>query len=318
MKTTNHFCTLFDSYYFTRGLALYRSLVKAAEPFVLYVYCFDEACFTNLSQMNLPFLVPIRQKDFETQALLQVKPTRSIAEYCWTCTPLVIRDALQRFHLEEVTYLDADLYFYSPPSLLLKEFKNSSSSVLITEHRYTPEYDQSKESGIYCVQFMTFRADERGMKVLNWWAERCLEWCFARLEDGKFGDQMYLDDWITRFEGVHVLENLGGGVAPWNVQQYKVSSGPKINETPVVFYHFHKLTWYNSGYFDLCTSGYLLSKGAIEEIYRPYLEELKSCAKTLRLIAPHASIGSIEKPKGLRPALRKLKRMMKGTYSVCT
>jgi hypothetical protein len=59
-----------------------------------------------------------------------------------------------------------------------------------------------------------------GMAVLNWWRDRCIEWCYARSEEGKFGDQKYLDDWTTRFDSVHVLEHLGGGIAPWNVQQY--------------------------------------------------------------------------------------------------
>lgn len=44
--------------------------------------------------------------------------------------------------------------------------------------------------------------------------------CVMQLENGKFGDQKYLDDWTARFKDVHVLQHLGGGIAPWNVQQY--------------------------------------------------------------------------------------------------
>ncbi len=68
------------------------------------------------------------------------------------------------------------------------------------------------------------------------------------MEDGKFGDQKYLDDWTERFEGVHVLKNLGGGVAPWNMQQYTFyKENNKLygieeatqKKFQVIFYHFH-------------------------------------------------------------------------------
>jgi hypothetical protein len=110
------------------------------------------------------------------------------------------------------------------------------ASVLITDHRYAPEYDQSKGSGKYCVQFICFKNDDNGMKALKWWRDACIDWCFSRIKDGKFGDQKYLDDWTTQYSGVHELQHLGGGVAPWNVRQYLfdqingIIKGKKKNE----------------------------------------------------------------------------------------
>ena len=43
-----NFCTLFDSYYLDKGLALYSSLEKVSEDFTLYVFCFDEDSYEIL------------------------------------------------------------------------------------------------------------------------------------------------------------------------------------------------------------------------------------------------------------------------------
>ena len=107
--------------------------------------------------------------------------------------------------MKRVTYLDADLWFRKSPAPIFKEFDKSGKDVLITDHAYSPEYDNSEKNGQYCVQFTTFTR-EGGETVRKWWEERCIEWCFARFENGKFGDQKYLDDWLERFpEQVHVL-----------------------------------------------------------------------------------------------------------------
>jgi len=298
-----NFCTLFDSNYLARGLALHESLQRTCPAFHLYVVAFDDLCYNYLKQANIPGLTPISLKEFEDEELLRVKPTRSVAEYCWTCTSSVILYCINTYQLPSCTYLDADMIFYEDPQKLIDEM--GQNAVLITEHGYTKEYDQSHANGIYCVQFMFFRNDEKGMTALEWWRERCLEWCYAYQEDGKFGDQKYLDDWTTRFEGVHVLQNRGGGVAPWNLQQFvfKKSGGHILLTTvkgqqtlPLVFFHFHGLKFYTNNMVSCCGTLYEIDEPTKSIVYIPYIKRLLQIEETIK------QQGTISNPNGRRAA----------------
>jgi len=267
------FCTLFNKNYLLRALTMIK--------FGLYVLAFDDETHQYLVQLNKKNIVPIRLCDFETEELLTAKKTRTLAEYCWTCTPSIIKYCIEKYQLSACTYIDADLYFYSDPQCLIDEM--GDHAVLISEHRYTQKYNQESSSGKYCVQFMTFVNNEKGNEVLNWWAKACIDWCYARHEDGKFGDQKYLDDWLVRFQGVYVMQNSGGGIAPWNVQQYKFKwNNQRLKYTlagmsswsDAVFYHFHALKLFPEGI--ACTSSYDKSEDVVNKVYRPYLREMKT------------------------------------------
>lgn len=251
-----NFCTLFNSVYLSRGLALYESLQAQCNKFHLYVFAFDDVTYSFFKNGHFDNITLISLKEFEDEELLRVKFTRTRGEYCWTCTSSTILYVLDHFKVDYCIYVDADLYFYASPQILIDEM--GDASILLTEHRYTKEYDQAITSGKYCVQFMLFKNDERGRKALIWWRNKCLAWCYNRAEDGKFGDQKYLDDWKERFKGVHILNNLGGGVAPWNMQQYtfnnengiicghEIASGKSFY---LVFFHFHALFFVSPTYF---------------------------------------------------------------------
>jgi hypothetical protein len=273
-----NFCTLFDSNYISRGLALFESLKKNSPDFHLYIVAFDQECYQYLEKLREAELTVISLSDFEDEKLNQVKSGRTAAEYCWTCTPSIILFCIEKFQLPSCTYVDADLIFYDNPQILFNEMVNDS--ILITEHRYTRDYDVSATHGIYCVQFMYFKNDENGMKALRWWRDRCLEWCYAYLEDGKFGDQKYLDDWTERFPSVHVLQHPGGGLAPWNIQQYSLEqTDGKIfildkknrNRHPLVFFHFHGLKFYSDEKVACCGALYELDGEVKEILYLPYI-----------------------------------------------
>jgi hypothetical protein len=282
-----NFCTLFDSNYFLRGMAMYQSLLRTCPDFHLYIFAFDDKAYHALKKFDLKKITLISLEEFEDPQLLAVKSSRNIAEYCWTCTSSTILYCIKKYKLDHCTYIDADLYFFNNPQVLVNEMGNKD--VLITEHRYSQETKETELAGKYCVQFITFKNTEKGMRVLQWWRNACIDWCYARDVDGKFGDQKYLDDWTTRFEGVHVLQNIGGGLAPWNVQQYVVSKENNslfVTEekteihVPVVFYHFHYLKFYKMNVADLGV--YKYSKVVLELIYRPYIKAIEEAHKSLQ------------------------------------
>lgn len=308
----NNFCTLFNSLYLSRGLAMYRSLEKYSSNFHLYIFAFDDDCYRILSELKLNKATIIRLCDFEDEQLLAIKSTRTTGEYCWTCTPSIILYSIQKFDLSNCTYLDADLFFYADPGVLIEEAEGAS--VIITPHRYSPMYEDSESGGTYCVQFVYFKNSDEGMAVLNWWREACIEWCYNRREPGRFGDQKYLDIWPSKFSGVHVLAHLGGGVAPWNVQQYDFEHkmgqiwGKELSSQrnfPVIFYHFHALKYAEGNSFTLAGRN-LISNNDIHFLYKPYVKALKSSGCEIQSISRVQKFHEMNEIPRIRKSLRRM------------
>ena len=265
-----HFVTLFDLLFLPQGLALHRSMERHAGNYTLWILCMDDEVHEILSLMKLPNVQLLQLSLVETKELKRVKPERTVGEYCWTVTPFAPKFVFKAdISVKKVTYLDADLWFRKSPAPIFQEFDKSGKDVLITDHAYSPEYDLSEKSGKYCVQFTTFTR-EGGELVRKWWEDRCIEWCFARFENGKFGDQKYLDDWPERFpEQVHVLSNQGWTLAPWNAKRFPYSNG--------IFWHFHglRLTEKRSKPMVQFTISYSIPSITRKQIYEPYLEDLR-------------------------------------------
>ena len=307
MSQTRHFCTLFDSNYVFKAVAMHRSLLAHCGSFHLTAFCFDELAADVMRKLAPPNLSVVTLDELEAfdHELLGVKHDRTAVEYCWTATPALPRYVFAHEpDVDEVTYLDADLLFFADPQPLFDEM--GDRSVLITPHRYAPEYKHHEENGVYNVQFMVFRREPRGLEPLEWWHDRCIEWCYYRIEDGKLGDQKYLDDWPERFDGIHVLQHKGGGLAPWNITQYNVRRDGRrtlVDEDPLVFFHYHRVKLLEGGGYDWKPPGFFISPENKELVYDPYLQALDAAVAEVRRVAPQFSAGLMPKPP-LRERLR--------------
>ena len=164
-----HYVTLFDSLFLPQGIALHTSMERHVKDYTLWILCVDDQAHEILSKLNLPNVRLLQLSKLETADLLTVKPLRTKGEYCWTLTPFAPRFVFEAdVNVTRVTYLDADLWFRKNPAAIFREFESSGKQVLITDHAYAPQYDQSATSGQYCVQFMSFNRDGCEF-VRKWW-----------------------------------------------------------------------------------------------------------------------------------------------------
>jgi len=289
---TPYFCTYFDHNFLARGLTLYNSLEKHNENFKLIVLCLTEKCFTGMQKLNLSNaeLITLNELEKFNPELLIVKTRRTIVEYYFTCTSFLIEFALKKYEeIDLITYLDSDLYFFNSPKPIFELI--SDSSVCIIEHKFAPEFQYLESRGKYNVGWLSFRRDKDGLNCLKWYKDRCLEWCYDRLEDNKYADQKYLDEFAVLFDNINILKHKGANLAPWNIGNFNIAyldNKIKVDEDELIFYHFHGLRYIFFSIFSTGLTDYnnRLTATIRTKIYLPYIEHLILNEK---IVANHVS-----------------------------
>lgn len=231
-----YFSTLFDSNYISKGLALYLSIERYTQDFTMYVMAMDRKCQQMLSEMGFSRIVVDCIDDINDPKLAEARNNRSRAEFCWTCGPYITDYFLHKYNLPDIAYLDSDLMFFNSPQVVLDELSTKNASVGLTPH-----FTKYPLFGKYCVQYVYFRNDADGSGCLRWWRDECLKWCYAKVENGKFGDQKYLDYFKERFNHVEEVENRGVGIAYWNMNDNTFRDGYTYyrgKKWPTVFFHY--------------------------------------------------------------------------------
>jgi hypothetical protein len=282
------YCTYFDHNYLSRGLALHHSLERHAPGSRLWVLCLSEACHQTLVALDLPDIVPVRLADFEAAdaEVAATRADRSTIEYYFTCTPAWMLFVLAReTDAEWVTYLDGDLFFFESPEIIYGELEDAS--VAIIPHRYPPRLARLRKFGTYNVGWVGARNESDGTAVIQWWREKCIEWCHDVVDGGRFADQGYLDSFPRLFSRVRIIENIGANLAPWNIGNYGIDfRGNRVlidADYPLVFFHFQglrkALRWFIFNSHRVYRAPF--SSVVRDHIYKPYVDELLAIEQTV-------------------------------------
>jgi hypothetical protein len=282
------FCTLFDSRYTARGLVMLRSLDayrKSGDEIV--VLTMDRVARQVVDQIGQGRWHSVTLTDLGDAELLTVKETRPSREFCWTCTPALsawmVRTSCEG---DIVVYADADLMFFCAPQVLLSEL-GDDGSILIHEHRFSPDRTEyEKSSGRFNVGFVGFRVGDEARACVERWRSQSIELCILDPDNGHCGDQGYLNEWPTRYPNLRIMRNIGGGVAPWNVNQYvvdRMDGEPVVDGVPVVFFHYHSLKTVHGPALGFIAAdpayGYEFPRKTVDVIFQPYARRLRQASR---------------------------------------
>lgn len=277
---THFYCTHFDSNYLGHARNLLYSLENCESDFKLFMFCFDQVSFDKIVELNNKNVVPIHHEDLESffPELKIAKQNRNFVEYFFTCSPATCNYVISNFsEVGLITYLDADLFFFSSPNEIFNELVDSSIGII--SHRFNFFTKRNKVYGKYNVGWVSFRRDTQGLKCLNDWMKDCIEWCYQKIEKTRFADQKYLDYWPDKYKGVKVIENIGANVAIWNVKNYTLNFDGyniMVNNKPLIFYHFANLKQIDENLFSTDLSRVFVSlRGVLlDRVYKPYAKLL--------------------------------------------
>jgi hypothetical protein len=166
--------------------------------------------------------------------------------------PTFMKYLIEMYSLDMLVYLDPDIFCYSPLTPIFDRLAAGGTAV-VTPHITTPISDNFAPTeqdmlynGTFNLGFIAVRNCTEGLRLLDWWEQRCLGLGFSEGRTGLFVDQKWINLAPGLFEGVAIERHAGCNMAYWNLHErtllrasngYTVES-PVSGRVPLCFYHF--------------------------------------------------------------------------------
>ena len=267
-----NFVTYFDKNYIPKFSAMADSLLRHEKKADLWAFACDSESRGALDGHNV-WGISVGKLEKVFPELCDARGNREWVEYMWTLTPFVMQFMMLEWKLEEIAYVDADLYFFSDLGELYTEA--GDNDICAIPHRWSPEHSKRlATNGKYNVSWLRVLNTEEGVAFLKEWGDLCIDSC---IRDNKcMGDQGHID-YLERVYDIYDIQHLGANLAPWSQKQYNyhMEDGQVyVEQDKLLFYHLHEFLHSDNG-STLRRTGYDLHPFVAEHVYPEYEAKIK-------------------------------------------
>lgn len=281
------FCTVCSRTYVARTLALYSSIRRHLNSFHLWICCADDTAYAILSRFAPENTTLLTAKDVETPEIRATRPSKTVAEYCWTLKPALCSHVFAHYNVTRLLYCDSDIYFFSHPRPI-HELWNNYTTLL---SRQLGPAELENRFGMFQAGVIGFTKEAESLKILRWWQKKCTEWCYDDHSDPeRWGDQKYLQKIPDLFSSIRINSRYGQVAAPWNIvmnnrenlQVSRAGSDVYLGGEKLVAYHFGSINMLSARTFDLWKHEPLtFDQRVLTHIYTPYLKHLSAICREI-------------------------------------
>lgn len=272
-----HFFTSITANYIPKARVLALSVKRYHPNATFHLVLSDER--PNCLKESEPFDNIILAKDLEIPNFLPWAFKHSVVEMCTAVKGVTFQYLFKNFNAQKVFFLDPDMVVLGSLDELINRL--DQASILLTPHQTVPETNQqaiidneigSLKYGVFNLGFLGVRASLEGVRFIDWWTDRLLNFCYADIAGGLFTDQRWIDLAPCFFDEINVIRDPGYNVATWNLTHRIVSGSLDsllVNGQPLRIYHF---SGFDSGAQEIMLNKYGNSSPVLKELRQWYID----------------------------------------------
>jgi hypothetical protein len=241
-------CTIASLNYFAQTKSLAESIRKYTKNVDFYVLIADKIYDDTIKEkieasdsITGIFYVD----DLFINNVVELEFKYDIVELNTALKPFFLEFLLDQFHYDSVVYIDPDIMLYSNLDELF--MLQETNSIILTPHLL----DNTKNDrqiidflsyGIYNLGFISINNDINGRKLLSWWQNKLIDYCYLDLDHSLAWDQKWMDFAPAFFDSVYILKNPGYNFAYWNMNERAVTKNQNVfyvnSAYKLIFVHF--------------------------------------------------------------------------------